>query len=210
MKRAILSLILLLPFVKGQAQETLYYVEHPHSVTISTGIPYFFAMMFPPGNPNSSTTWDAREKGIAFKSLFPTNLNVGYNYQFSKRWEVAAIITVCGYVYSSKQYPKTGEDERGKAVYDWNATPTASAVHYQHRAFIPSAMLRYYWLARKSSFQMYSAAGLGITIFESSIPVCPTLTPLGMRFGGKHWYGQVELTVGTTATLFLGGVGYRF
>ena len=211
MKRVILLLIVLfVPLAKGRAQENLYYVEHPHSVTVSTGIPYVFAMLYPPGHMDNRMTKGGLATGIGYKTWTGTNLNVGYNYQLNRRWEIAMIFTMCGYVYSSYRYPKTGTDEEGNAIYDWKADPLESSLHYEHRAFIPAVIARYYWLARKSSFQMYSAAGLGCTIAHSNVPFFPTLTLVGTRFGGKHWYGQAELTAGTTATLFLAGVGYRF
>lgn len=209
MRRIILSLIVLLP-MSAVAQEAHYYVEHPHSVTFSTGIPNPFALALSPGNPDSSMTMQGRSVGLSYKTDFITNYNVGYNYQVDKRWEVAFIFTVCGTFYTEHQYPKIGESAEGAANYDWKATPTATPRHYVHW-FIPAAMVRFYWLARNPAFQMYSGAGAGYALGSSgSFPVLPTLTPVAIRFGAKHWYGQFELTLGTTASLILGGVGYRF
>ena len=208
MKRSLLLLILLVPFVKGQAQENLYYVDHPHSVTLSSGIPNLIVTMFPPGNPDNSMTMDGWHTGTGYKTRLAAQLNVGYNYQLDRRWELSFILSVGGLVYSQFQYPQTGVNENGYAIYDWKAEPLETSLHYQHRVLIPSFILRYYWLARKSSFQLYLAAGAGY-VDLSHLPY-PTLTLVGTRFGGKHWYGQAELTAGATATLFLAGVGYRF
>lgn len=200
---------MLLP-LSAMAQESHYYVEHPHSVTFSTGIPNILALAFPPGNPDNSMTMRGRDNGKSYKTHFISNWNIGYNYQLDKRWEVALIFTVCGTFYTEYQYPKIGESAEGAANYDWNATPTATSRHYV-RCFIPATMLRFYWLARNPAFQMYSGAGAGYALGSSgSFPVLPTLTPVAIRFGAKHWYGQFELTLGTTASLILGGVGYRF
>ena len=209
MKRILLFLVLLLSFFRSQAQENLYYVEHPHSVTLSSGIPNLIVTMFPPGNPDNSMTMDGWYTGTGYKTRLAAQLNVGYNYQLDRRWELSLILTVGGLVYSQYQYPKTGENDQGHPIYDWQAEPLENSLHYQHRAVIPSFLLRYYWLARKSSFQLYSAAGAGF-VGHGGLSLFPTLTLVGTRFGGKHWYGQAELTAGVTATLFLAGVGYRF
>ena len=195
--------------VLPEVPKPLYYVDHPHSITLSTGFPFIFAMMYPPGSGDNGWTMDGWKTGIKYKTWTATNLNVGYNYQINKRWEVSFLITVCGYVYSRYAYPQKGEDQYGNPQYDWNATPENQGVHYDLRGIMPAVMARYYWLARKSAFQMYSATGIAY-IPSSSLPVFPTLTPVGIRFGSGHWYGVAELTFGTTATLLLAGAGYRF
>ena len=194
----------------ARAQER-YYESHPHSITVSTGIPFALVMFYPPGSMDNGMTMDGEKTGMGYKSWTWTNLNVGYNYQSDKRWEVSFLVTVCGWVYSKYSYPKKGEDENGNPLFDWKGDRENRGVHYDLRGVMPSVMLRYYWLARKSSFQMYSAGGLAyIPEGFDSIPLFPTITPLGVRFGGRHWYGVAELTAGTTATLFLAGAGYRF
>ena len=195
----------------GPAPEPLYYEQHPHSITVSTGIPFILAMMYPPGSGDNAKTMDGWRTGLKYKTWTGTNLNVGYNYQLDKRWEISLLVTVCGYVYSQYAYPKSGVDENGMDVIDWKAQPENQGVHYDLRGVMPALMLRYYWLARKSSFQMYSAAGIGyLPGVYGRTPIFPTLTPLGFRFGGGHWYGVAELTAGTTATLVLAGAGDRF
>lgn len=195
--------------VLPEVPKPLHYVDHPHSITVSTGYPFIFAALSRPGAPNNSMTMEGWNLGFKYKTWISTNLNVGYNYQINKRWEVSFLITVCGCIYSRYAYPRTWDDEYGNRQYDWNATPEDQGVHYEHIALMPAVMARYYWLARKSAFQMYSAAGIAY-VPDSSIPVFPTLTPVGIRFGGGHWYGVAELTIGTTATLLLAGAGYRF
>lgn len=209
MRKSVLIIVMLLPFVGAWAQENHYYVDHPHSVTVSTGLPFIFASLHAPGDPNNSDTMEGWRTGTGYKTIMPVNVNVGYNYQFNRRWEMAVIFTTCGFIYTKSQYPQSGEGEGGSPIYDWNAKPTESSTHYSYRGCGAAVMGRYYWLAKSPVFQMYSAAGVGFFLPYQYL-FFPTLTPVGARVGGKHWYGQAELTIGTTATLFLLGVGYRF
>ena len=219
MRKALLTLLFLTGALALSAQEIpeaqaspapLFYMEHPHSVTVSTGFPFILAMMYPPGSGDNALTMEGWRTGLSYKTWMDTNLNVGYNYQIDKRLEVSLLVTVCGYVYSRYAYQKTGVDEQGNDMFDWKSEPENQGIHYDLRGVMPGIMLRYYWLARKSSFQMYSAAGLAYFQRYGRVPVFPTITPLGFRFGGGHWYGVAELTAGTTATALLAGAGYRF
>lgn len=208
------ALLSLLAFSRvAGAQEKKYYEEHRHSVTVSTGIPSLWGSIFPPGSMNNSLTMDGQKTGKGYRTWFTSNINIGYNCQLDRRLEVSLLITQCGHFYTEYTYPPSdnpqGEETWYGAGFDWEASPVSKTLHYQLSALIPSAMLRLYWLARKDWFQMYSAAGFGF-VLGSSAPIGFTVTPLGVRFGPRHWYGVAELTVGTTATLLLAGAGYRF
>ena len=210
MRKTVLIIVMLLPFVVAWAQENHYYVDHPHSVTVSTGLPCILASLFPPGSPDNSDTMEGWRTGTGYKTIMPVNVNVGYNYQFNRRWEMAVFFTTSGHIYTKSQYPQSGESEDGSPIFDWKGNPTESSTHYKCSGNSISVMGRFYWLAKSQVFQMYSAAGIGYFWPVYPFLLFPTLTPVGARVGGKHWYGQAELTIGTAATLFLLGVGYRF
>ena len=210
-----LVLVSMLSMWTGFAQEAHYYEAHRHSVTVSTGYPFVLAMMYPPGHQNNSMTMDGRRVGVSYHTFAPTNLCLGYNYQINGRWEASFMLTVCGYIYTASTYPRkdlTGvESPLPGDEFNWQANPLDKRTGYDLRGVIPSVTGRYYWLTKKDTFQMYSAAGIGIIrTFSSWPPVFPILTPVGIRFGSRHWFGVAELTVGTTATGLLAGAGYRF
>lgn len=206
---SLLCLLLLVPFSKGLAQERFYFEDHQHSITLSTGIPPVMAMMHPPGDPDNGPTMDGWNTGTGYNSHFSYTFTIAYNYQFTKRWEMALVATTCGYIYSQYQYPEKGVDDYGNILYDWDKSKGQyQGTHLDFRGIIPAAMVRFYWLARER-VQMYSAAGVGL-MFASRPIVYPTLTPVGIRFGRKHWFGLAELTIGSTGTILLAGAGYRF
>lgn len=211
MRQSVLVLLLaLVPFLRGQAQEVPFYQEHPHSVEISTGPPFLLAMIYPPGSMDNGLTMNGWHTGLGYKSWFPVNVSLGYNYQYNRHWEFSFQFTYAAYVYSTYQYPEKGENEFGK-VYDWNATPQNLGLGLDSRVLAPASVVRYYWLTKKPKFQLYSALGVGVFLgYTGSLRVCPTLTPFGIRFGSRHWFGRAELTIGPAATLIQIGVGRRF
>lgn len=203
------TLLAVIPFMKGRAQEPYFYQEHPHSVTISTGLPCFLPMMYPPGSGDNSLTMQGWHTGSGYKTHMFYNFTLGYNYQASKRWEVAALFTVAGYIYSQYQYPEKGVDKEGNPTYDWNQNKAQyQGTRMDPRVFSPAVIVRYYWLVREKC-QLYSALGGGLLILKPLRPF-PNITPFGVRWGRGHWSGHAELTIGTTATALLIGAGYRF
>ena len=44
--------------VLPEVPKPLYYVDHPHSFTVSTGYPFIFAALSRPGAPNNSMTME--------------------------------------------------------------------------------------------------------------------------------------------------------
>ena len=120
------------------------------------------------------------------------------------------MVSTCGCIYSQYQYPEKGLDKAGNPTYDWNKNKAQyQGTRLNYRGVYPAVMARYYWLARERT-QMYSALGIAPLIGVGSWKVFPTLTPVGIRWGRKHWTGHAELTLGTTATALLIGAGYRF
>lgn len=206
---SLLWILLLVPFSKGLAQERFYFEDHQHSITLSTGIPPILPMMYPRGSANNGYTMDGWNTGTGYKTHFSYTFTLAYNYQFTKRWEMALVATTCGYIYSQYQHPEKGVNDYGVMTYDWDDSKRQyQGTYLDFRGIIPAAMVRFYWLARES-VQMYSAVGAGL-MFSSPVILYPTLTPVGIRFGKKHWFGLAELTVGSTATILLAGAGYRF
>ena len=202
MRKALLVLALLLFGASAFSQ------EYHHSVEISTGPPCILGLMYPPGSPDNGLTMEGQQQGIGYHAWAPMNLSLAYNYQINKHWEVSALLTHCGYIYSKYQYPEKGEGPNGME-YDWKATPENLGLRYDSRGFYLTGLARYYWYTKKASYQWYSAVGASV-VNSSSIPIWPVLTPIGIRFGARHWYGRAELTVGVPATLLLVGVGRRF
>ena len=194
-----------------RAQDAPFYQEHPHSLSASTGVPFLLSIMYPPGSGDNTLTWDGQRTGTSYKSWYPAGLNLMYNIQAGRHWEFSLAVSMSGWLFSAYQYPESKETgPEGEPQYDWKAKPEKTTLHFDFRGFIPSVHVRYYWLTRKESYQMYSAAGLGVMLYGYPKRVYPTLTPVGIRFGKQHWFGTAELGLGTTGTGVLLGAGYRF
>lgn len=105
------------------------------------------------------------------------------------------------------QYPPFGTDPAGKPRYDlekgtpagWTDSAFSFAVTYQWR---------HIWNPDKPVL-LYSGLGVGI-VSGSRVSVFPSLTPIGLRIGGRHLYGFAECMAGPLATALHGGLGWRF
>lgn len=109
--------------------------------------------------------------------------------------------------YMVIQYEQFGIDPKGKPRYNlmkeeelgWrDGFPVGSG----------TVQWRYLWNPQHK-VKLYSGCGLGLSAGTYFIPT-PSLTPLGVRFGGRHLYGFVEANLGPFATFADGGVGWTF
>jgi hypothetical protein len=69
--------------------------------------------------------------------------------------------------------------------------------------------VRWIWNPGESC-AIYSAAGAGILTEGTKIVPLPSITPVGVRLGGEHFFGFFETTLGSVATLFQAGLGWTF
>ena len=154
---------------------------------------------------------EMRWNGQTYKEHYQPGINIGYTYQWRKRWEVNTMVNVHLTIMDISQYPllpgvdgtATSGPEASKQ-YDWNADPTVTRQTDVFGAFCAS--VRYKWLVR-DNFSMYSALGAGISI-GFPIPV-PYVAPIGIKFGKGKVYGIVEANVSAATTFGMAGIGIK-
>ena len=203
MKR-ILPFIALIIISAGSA----FAQDKEHSIEITTGYP---SIMHFAEYPWAYSTVEMGWNGQTYKEHYQPGINIGYTYQWRKRWEVNTMINVHLTIMDIYQYPLLpGAD--GSAIsgpeaenqYDWNAEPTATRQTDVYGAFCAS--VRYKWLVR-DNFSMYSGLGAGIS-FGLPIPI-PYVAPIGIKFGKGKVYGIVEANISAATTFGMAGIGIK-
>ena len=182
--------------------------DKEHSIEITTGYP---SIMHLAEYPWAYRTVEMGWNGQTYKEHYQPGINIGYTYQWRKRWEVNTMINVHLTIMDIYQYPLLpGAD--GSAIsgpeaenqYDWNAEPTATRQTDVYGAFCAS--VRYKWLVR-DNFSMYSGLGAGIS-FGLPIPI-PYVAPIGIKFGKGKVYGIVEANISAATTFGMAGIGIK-
>lgn len=111
--------------------------------------------------------------------------------------------------HRNKQCSVFGTDPEGKPRYnlnDWTYTEWMDS----EPVFTLTFQWRHLWNPQ-NAFTVYTALGAGLVIPTSmELAPMPSLTPVAFRYGGRHFYGFAELTLGTLATIVHGGFGWRF
>lgn len=182
--------------------------DKEHSIEITTGYP---SIMHLAEYPWTYRTVEMGWNGQTYKEHYQPGINIGYTYQWRKRWEVNTMINVHLTIMDIYQYPLLpGAD--GSAIsgpeaanqYDWNAEPTATRQTDVYGAFCAS--VRYKWLVREN-FSMYSGLGAGISL-GLPIPI-PYAAPIGIKFGKGKVYGIVEANISAATTFGMAGIGIK-
>ena len=203
MKR-ILPVIALMIISAGSA----FAQDKEHSIEITTGYP---SIMHFAEYPWAYRTVEMGWNGQTYKEHYQPGINIGYTYQWRKRWEVNTMINVHLTIMDIYQYPllpgADGSATSGPEAenqYDWNAEPTATRQTDVYGAFCTS--VRYKWLVR-DNFSMYSGLGAGIS-FGLPIPI-PYVAPIGIKFGKGKVYGIVEANISAATTFGMAGIGIK-
>lgn len=182
--------------------------EKQHSIEITTGYPsVLHALEYPWAGSTVEMMWN----GQSYKEHYQPGINIGYTYQWRKRWEVNIMLNAHLTILDIEQYPLLPESD-GTATsgpdatnqYDWNADPDITRQTDVFGAFCAS--VRYKWIAHQN-FSMYSALGTGISL-GFPIPV-PYVAPLGIKFGKGKFYGLIEANFSAATTYGMAGVGIR-
>ena len=114
----------------------------------------------------------------------------------SPRCELALTGGIYWYLHRITQFEAFGIDPKGNPRFD---TPVGSLTF----------QVRWIWNPGESC-AIYSAAGAGILTEGTKIVPLPSITPVGVRLGGEHFFGFFETTLGSVATLFQAGLGWTF
>lgn len=182
--------------------------DKEHSIEITTGYP---SIMHFAEYPWAYRTVEMGWNGQTYKEHYQPGINIGYTYQWRKRWEVNTMLNVHLTIMDIYQYPllpgADGSATSGPEAenqYDWNAEPTATRQTDAYGAFCAS--VRYKWLVR-DNFSMYSGLGAGIS-FGLPIPI-PYVAPIGIKFGKGKVYGIVEANISAATTFGMAGIGIK-
>lgn len=143
-------------------------------------------------------------------SLCPT-FSLSEVFRLNGHWELCLTEGISWKNYHLIQYNTFGIDPNGKPRYDLDdrtdlgkkASDPFGTLYVQ---------LRLIW-SPKWKVTCYSALGGGVIVSgfsRADLALSPGITPVGIRFGGKHLYGFAEFTLSPIATFGHGGIGWRF
>ena len=149
------------------------------------------------------------EKGQQYREVGTIPICLSACYHIVPHLELVLSGSIAWYHYDLTQYPAFGTDPYGRTRYDYQAQGAplgrVSAGSVENLYF----QFRAPWLFDGED-AFYSSIGVGLaTNFDKTIPTFG-FTLLGIRVAGKHFYGFGEFTVSPLATLFFGGLGWRF
>ncbi|MBO7278043.1 MAG: hypothetical protein J6U70_00375 [Bacteroidales bacterium] len=203
MKRILPILALMILFVGNTFAQ-----NKQRSLEITTGHPGFLhAAEFPWTQAEIEMNW----KGQTYTEGPQPGINIGYTYQWTKRWEINTMLNLHLTFMDIHQQPlrpgvedngKYGPDTQGR--YDWQADPTTTTQVKLYGGL--SAAFRYKWIVR-DSFSLYSALGAGFSI---GLPIpFPYIAPIGIKFGKGKVFGLAEVTLSPANTFVMAGIGIR-
>ena len=178
------------------------------SLEIGTGLPPFHMLMF----PSSVDEYALAQKGQRAdkqQAFFPVlSLSGVWRTGKSTEWVLTGGVSCC--YYDLVQYGTFGIEPSGNPRYNLNESRPAGR---ERTDLSPTLTLRYRHLLNPwNAVVVYYDLGLGVGDFSSflDVPVLPAWTPIGLRYGGDHFYVWLENTYSPIATLVHGGLGWRF
>ena len=132
-----------------------------------------------------------------------------------ERWEFCLTEGVSWQYLNVRQYGVFGTDPNGNPRYDLTKA-TDTWVKASKPVFSLTGQVRFIW-SPQWRVTVYSAAEIGCAsnLFSGTLYIplpipLPGITPVAVRYGGKHFYGYVEATLGPIASFGHGGIGWKF
>ena len=193
-----------------RAQEGPEYAQRTWSIETGVGIIPYHMTMIPTRAIKEELAQFGQQPGTIINPYGPA-FSVSGAYRVRRWTEFRFTVGASWRYYELIQYSVFGTDPDGKPRYDLSdghylKTTSASVFSFTFQCF-------HIWNPGRTA-ELYSGGGLGFIAGKGNpltepIPL-PELTPIGVRVGGKLFYGFAELTLGPIATLFHGGVGCRF
>ena len=182
------------------------------SFEISTGLPPIH-MNFSPNAARKNELAELGQEVIKAKAYYPViNLTGVFRPWRKNEFTFTAGVSWCH--HQIKQHPEFGIDPAGRPRYDWSKGTMAGWTD-STPYFSVTGQWRHIWTPGRV-VELYSGAGWGLVIGRGLVfdvtPILPlpSLIPIGLRVGGKHFYAFAEGTVGTLATFVNGGLGWHF
>ena len=203
MKARLIAVVILLGFAfSAHAQDSTFVAKY--SIEIGTGIQPLQMTYYPTGAVQKRLL--EQGKGVNEDGMFCPVITLSGVMRFNWKNELTLTGGVSWCHHRIMEYPVFGTDPYGKPRYDVTAGKNVGWMD-SSPCFSLLIQWRHLWNP-KNLATLYSGAGLGYS-FGLSFPI-PSLTPIGLRVGGEHFYGFVEGTIGPIATYVHGGLGWHF
>lgn len=176
------------------------------SIELGTGLPPLHTSLLA---PSRSVREQLAQSGqdINLTGAFYPVINLTGIYRSTLHSEYTLNLGVSWCHHRVTQYSVFGTDPKGQPRYDlddgspagWKDSTPIGTLTFQYR----------YLYNPHRPVVVYSALGFGFSTHTSYLPL-PSLTPIAARYGGEHFYGFLECTLGPLASFVHGGLGWRF
>ena len=178
------------------------------SLEIGTGVPPMHVLMFPSYSDKQAYAQKGQEISTQ-DAIYPV-LSLSGVWRFGEQSELVLTAGVARCCFDITQYGVFGTDPNGNPRYNLEDPRPAGRGKTD---LSPTLTFRYRHLWNPwSAVVVYYELGFGLGSFSTFLdaPVLPACTPIGFRFGDDHFYVYLENTYSPVATLFHGGLGWRF
>ena len=161
-------------------------------------------------SPSTARKQELAELGQAArkKDAYYPVINLTGVYRPWKRTEFTFTAGASWCFHPVTQYEVFGTDPYGKPRYDLQKG-TPAGWKGSTPFFNVTLQWRHLWTPRHMVV-LYSGAGAGIVFNAQHFFPAPSVTLIGLRAGGKHFYAFAECPIGPLATLIHGGLGWHF
>lgn len=202
MRKAFLSLLTLaFSCLALHAQEAPAF-DKTFSLEIGTGFqPLHASLLLPSSSEEKALAEVGQEPG---EGVYPT-FSLTALWRTAYRWEMCLTGGITWFHYRLIQYEQFGIDPYGKPRYDLTKSSEAAGWKDSSPVVTLTFQARCIWNP-EAKVNVYTAIGGGLLEW---LPI-PSLTPVGLRYGGKHIYAFVEIPFSPIATLVHGGLGWKF
>ena len=178
------------------------------SLEIGTGLAPLHTLMFPSYTDERALAQKGQEVDKQQASFPVLSLSRVWRTGERTEWVLTGGASCC--YCDLKQYGTFGIDPNGNPRYNLNESRPAGRIRSD---ISPTLTLRYRHLWNPwNAVVVYYDLGLGVGDFSGllDVKVLPAWTPIGLRYGGDHFYVWLENTYSPIATLVHGGLGWRF
>lgn len=135
-------------------------------------------------------------------------LNISLSGIYHVRYGSELVLTGCAtrsqVLYT--QYAAFGVDPEGRTRY--NLAQIEGEWEKPLYSYSLTGSYRHVWSPDRA-VQWYSEIGLGL-VWTDELSVMPSITLIGLRFGGEHFYVFLDDSVSPFASLIHGGLGWHF
>ncbi|MBO6169770.1 MAG: hypothetical protein J6O51_07335 [Bacteroidales bacterium] len=173
------------------------------SIELGSGIKPLHMTM----SPSRDVRYKLGEEGKAVdmsRAYYPV-ITVTGAWRFREHSELALTGEASWSHHKVIQYGIFGTDPEGKPRYDLNNSTPAG---WKNSTLIPSLTFRYRYLWNPYA-KVVAYSGVGVGFIPTFFPI-PEILPIAARYGGNHFYGFAELTMGPVASYVHLGLGWRF